>query len=116
MGWSECEMKIVGQAPSGEMALLGDEMVAAFGDYLALVFFRLAVIAHDAAVAGCGEQKGSQIAEEIAEGKELVDDGVVVGNEMKDAARPGIGAPRQRHEQHVGSLPARTHGLERGQK
>src|SRR5271154_3600979 len=109
-------MKIVGQAPSGEMALLGDEMVAAFGDYLALVFFRLAIVAHYTAVAGCGEQKGSQIAEEIAEGKELVDDGMVVRNEMKNAAWPGIGTPRQRHEQHVGSLPARAHGLERRQE
>ena len=40
-------------------------------------------------MAGRSEQKGSQIAEEIAKGKELVDDGVVVGNEMKNAALAG---------------------------
>src|SRR5271156_2299537 len=41
-GLVRVETEIVGEAPSGRMALLGDEMVAALGDDVALVLFRLA--------------------------------------------------------------------------
>src|ERR1700761_7762701 len=100
-------MKIVRQTPFGKAALLGDEMVAAFRDDLALVFFRLAVIAQDATVIGRGKQKGGQIAREIAKRKELIDDGMIVGDEVKEAAGPWIVAPGQGHEQHFGSLATR---------
>src|ERR1700722_11993435 len=106
-------MKTFRQPLSGKMALLGDQMVASLGNHRVLVFFRFAVVTQHAAMAGSCEQKGSQVSEEVTKGEERFDYGVIIGDEMKDAAPGRIRVPWQREQQHVGSLTARAHFRQR---
>ena len=88
-------MKIVWQTPAGKMTLLGNKVVATLGDDRPLVLFGFAVIAHDAAMAWCTQQERSHISDEAAKRKKLFNDGVIIRNEMEDAATRRIGVPRQ---------------------
>ena len=96
----------------GKTALLGDQMVASLGNHRVFVFFRLAVVPQQTAMAGCRQQKGGQVSEEVTKGEECFDHGVIVGNEMEDSAPGRIRVPRS-EQQHVGSLTARIHRRQR---
>ncbi len=109
-------MKIFRQPASGKMALLGDQMVASLGNHRMLVGFRLAVVTPHATIFGRCKQEGSQVSKEVTKGEECTDHGVIVGNEMEDAAPGWIRVPWQREQQHVGSLAPCTHGRQRRQE